>query len=116
VAQAYGMPMEQIMELLYSVIATVLSASVLGDHCSPISDTTILSSLASDCNHIDHVKTQMPYALTVGVIAIIGQGVSTLVGGGPIAALLGFAVAITLIWLIIKYYGKEVKEQETQTL
>ena len=108
VAQAYGLPMDQIMELLYSVIATVLSASVLGDHCSPISDTTILSSLASDCNHIDHVRTQMPYALTVGAIAIVGQGVSTLVGGGALASFLGFAVSIGIIILVIKYVGRVV--------
>ena len=43
----------------------------LGDHCSPISDTTILSSMASSCNHIDHVRTQLPYALTVGAVATL---------------------------------------------
>lgn len=59
------------LEIFYNVIASVLAGSVLGDHCSPISDTTILSSLASDCDHISHVRTQMPYALTVGLAAII---------------------------------------------
>ena len=62
--------------------ASVLSGSVFGDHCSPISDTTILSSTASASDHIDHVKTQMPYAITVGVLAMsvgclgIGYGLS----------------------------------------
>ncbi|MCW8803148.1 MAG: Na+/H+ antiporter NhaC family protein, partial [Ignavibacteriaceae bacterium] len=46
-------------------IAAVLSGSVFGDHCSPISDTTIVSSMASACDHIDHVRTQLPYAITI---------------------------------------------------
>ena len=50
-------------------IAAVLSGSVFGDHCSPISDTTIVSSMASACDHIDHVKTQIPYALSMAVLA-----------------------------------------------
>ena len=53
--------------VLYSTVACVLSGAVWGDHCSPISDTTILSSIAAGCDHIDHVLTQMPYALIVGV-------------------------------------------------
>jgi Na+/H+ antiporter NhaC len=48
-------------------IAAVLSGSVFGDHCSPISDTTIVSSMASACDHIDHVRTQLPYALTIAI-------------------------------------------------
>ena len=50
---ANGYSPDEALPILLNVIATVLAASVLGDHCSPISDTTILSSLASDCNHID---------------------------------------------------------------
>jgi len=57
ICNAYGLEPELSFEILLCSIATVLAASVLGDHCSPISDTTILSSLATDCNHIDHVKT-----------------------------------------------------------
>ncbi len=51
-------------------IAAVISGGVFGDHCSPISDTTIISSLASDCEVIEHVKTQLPYALISGLIAL----------------------------------------------
>jgi Na+/H+ antiporter NhaC len=50
------------------VIGAVISGGVFGDHCSPISDTTIISSLGSGCDVIDHVKTQLPYALIAGVI------------------------------------------------
>ncbi len=53
------------------VVASVLSGGVFGDHCSPISDTTIVSSMASACDHLDHVETQLPYAITAGIIALI---------------------------------------------
>lgn len=107
-----GMDQESTLEILYSVIATVLSASVLGDHCSPISDTTILSSLASDCNHLDHVKTQMPYALTVGGVALVFKGLSTALGGSTWVTWLTFILAIVTMYLIIRYVGKPVEEYE----
>ena len=53
-------------------LSAILAGSVFGDHCSPISDTTILSSTGSQCRHIDHVSTQLPYALTVAVVCFIG--------------------------------------------
>lgn len=52
-------------------IGAVISGGVFGDHCSPISDTTIISSLAADCEVIEHVKTQLPYALISGVVALV---------------------------------------------
>ena len=51
-------------------LSAILGGGVFGDHCSPISDTTIISSLASGCDHMEHVKTQLPYALTAGSVAI----------------------------------------------
>jgi Na+/H+ antiporter NhaC len=66
---AIGVPMAQTLDAnLYLTIAAALGGGVFGDHCSPISDTTIISSMASACDHIDHVKTQLPYALTAGGI------------------------------------------------
>lgn len=53
------------------VIAAVISGGIFGDHASPISDTTIISSMAADCDHIEHVRTQLPYALIGGVLASI---------------------------------------------
>jgi Na+/H+ antiporter NhaC len=49
------------------VIAAAMGGGVFGDHCSPISDTTLISSMASASDHIDHVRTQLPYALTAGL-------------------------------------------------
>ena len=61
----------QHMHILYSAIASNLAGAVWGDHCSPISDTSILASTGAASDHIDHVKTQLPYALIVGTISII---------------------------------------------
>jgi Na+/H+ antiporter NhaC len=69
---AIGIPMAQALDAnLYLTIAAALGGGVFGDHCSPISDTTIISSMASASDHIDHVKTQLPYALTAGAIAAV---------------------------------------------
>ena len=65
-----GMQMAQIMDAnIYLTIAAALGGGVFGDHSSPISDTTIISSMASASDHIDHVKTQLPYALIAGALA-----------------------------------------------
>ena len=58
--------------VVYAAIAAVMGGGCFGDHCSPISDTTILSSLAAGSDHIDHVKTQMPYAITAAVLGCVG--------------------------------------------
>ena len=97
-------------EILLAVISTVLAASVLGDHISPISDTTILSSLASDCNHLDHIKTQFPYAMLVGFFSITGITVSIMLGGGFIICLIIFILCILALFFIVKMIGKVVPE------
>jgi len=66
-----GLSPEDLMLIINATIGSVLSGAVFGDHCSPISDTTILSSIACRVNHIDHVKTQIPYALFVGIFSIL---------------------------------------------
>jgi len=53
-------------------VAAVLGGGVFGDHCSPISDTTVISSMATASDHIDHVKTQLPYALIAAAVAVAG--------------------------------------------
>jgi len=91
------------MHILYSSIASVLAGSVWGDHCSPISDTTILSSMASGCDHIEHVRTQMPYALLVGVVSI-GIGSIPVAFGMPwwLGLLLGAALLYTILLVVGK--------------
>ena len=62
----------ELSTVVYAAVATIFGGATLGDHCSPISDTTILSSLAAGSDHIAHVKTQLPYALTCAAIGCIG--------------------------------------------
>jgi Na+/H+ antiporter NhaC len=69
--QGAGMAGGEHMGILYATVAAVMGGAVWGDHCSPISDTTILSSMASQCDHIEHVRTQLPYALTAGLAALL---------------------------------------------
>lgn len=95
-------------EILLNVIAVVLAASVLGDHCSPISDTTILSSLASDCNHIDHVRTQLPYALCVGAFSLACSGISTYLGGGWMVSFILVLLSLAGLAAIVRFVGKKV--------
>ncbi len=103
---ANGYTPDESLPILLNVIATVLAASVLGDHCSPISDTTILSSLASDCNHIDHVRTQMPYALTVGVFSLACVGLSALFGGSWLMTIVLLVISAAGFWGIIRFFGR----------
>ena len=104
--QEQGLSIEASMPLFYNVVASVLAGSVMGDHCSPISDTTIMSSLASSCNHLQHVKTQMPYALTVGGVAVLLGVLPTALGLPSWAAfLMGFVV----LWLIVRLVGKKIE-------
>ncbi|MGD9020854.1 MAG: Na+/H+ antiporter NhaC family protein, partial [Lysobacterales bacterium] len=98
-----GMAGPEHMHILYSGIAAILAGAVWGDHCSPISDTTILSSLASGCDHIEHVRTQLPYATTVGATAILTGSLLTALGSPWwVGILLGLAV----LWTILRLYGK----------
>jgi len=100
------------IHIFYNTVSTVLAGAVLGDHCSPISDTTILSSLASECDHVSHVRTQMPYALTVGVTAIL-FGTIPAAYGSPFW--INFPLAIAVLWLIIHLFGKKSESKSLST-
>lgn len=100
-----AIPPDVAYEIFLSSIAAILAGATFGDHCSPISDTTIMSSMASGADHIDHVRTQLPYAL-------LAAGVSILFGYIPvgfglhdwITLLAGFVV----LALIVRFAGKKV--------
>lgn len=89
IAAQFNVPMEL-------MIGAFLSGGVFGDHCSPISDTTILASTAAGADHIQHVRTQLPYSLTVGISSAIGFLV-----GGLISPLLGLATTAVVIILML---------------
>ncbi len=93
--------------IIIGVVSSVLTGSVFGDHCSPIADTTILSSMASQCNHIDHVNTQLPYAVLVGFVCMLLGDIPTAFGLNPFISLaLIFGVLTAALYL----FGKRVPE------
>jgi len=83
--------------MLIMTVAACLSGAVCGDHISPISDTTILASAGAQCNHIDHVSTQMPYALMIAAISFVGF----LVGGVTGNDILALGVGVVLLVLTV---------------
>jgi Na+/H+ antiporter NhaC len=107
VSLSAGLPMDEVLPIFANVVASVLAGSVLGDHCSPISDTTILSSLACDCDHIDHVRTQLPYALVVGVVSIL-LGIIPVSFGIP--NWICFLISLGALWALIRFYGRYTSE------
>lgn len=112
VTQIAGMPDVTQNTILLSSIASILSGAVFGDHCSPISDTTIMSSMACTADHVDHVRTQLPYAMTVSLVAV------TL---GYVPAALGLPTWIALIvsaltlFAILRFFGRPVPEAPQAT-
>ena len=99
--------------LLYSAIACNLAGAVWGDHCSPISDTTILSSMASGCDHIEHVRTQLPYAGLVGAVALLLCTVPAGFGWSPWLLL---PVALALLLLILRLIGRRADDSANAPL
>jgi len=91
-AKAKGLPVEGMSHAMFLGVSAVLGGSVFGDHASPISDTTILSSTGASCPHLEHVSTQMPYALFVAVCSLVGF----LLGGLFLNAIVAWIGAIAL--------------------
>jgi Na+/H+ antiporter NhaC len=89
--------------LTLGAISSVLAGSIFGDHCSPISDTTVMSSLASACDHVDHVRTQLPYALVVALIALLLGDLATAFG---LPLLVSYAAAIAALYAIVRFAGR----------
>lgn len=83
--------------LMLAVVGSVLAGAIFGDHCSPISDTTVLSSAASGCNHFAHVWTQLPYALTVAAVCVVCGALPVALGVSPWLCLLAGLAALVLI-------------------
>ena len=88
--------------LLLASAASVLAGACFGDHCSPISDTTVLSSMSAGCDHLEHVKTQLPYALTVGGLSVV---LGTLPAGLGLSPWISIGLAATGAYLILRLFG-----------
>jgi len=95
------------MHILYSSVASTLAGAVWGDHCSPISDTTVLSSIASGCDHIEHVRTQLPYAIVVGFVAIL---IGTIPGGYGVPPWISLIVGAAVLYGVLRYFGRNADD------
>jgi Na+/H+ antiporter NhaC len=103
-----GLVEEENYRLLLGVVSSVLAGAVFGDHCSPISDTTILSSMASACDHIDHVRTQLPYAMLAAGVGVVVGDVPTSYGLSPwLSIVLGGLVLVGFLFL----FGRRVADK-----
>ena len=92
-------------------MSACLAGSVCGDHCSPISDTTIMSSAGGQCNHLNHVSTQLPYAISVAAISFVMYIVSGFVQKAYIVLPIGIVLTVAFLFVMkaamVKKYGKE---------
>ena len=94
--------------ILLGTISSVMAGAVFGDHSSPISDTTVLSSMASACDLVDHVRTQLPYALLVAVVALaVGEIPAAAEWIHPVWSIL---LGLVLLWAALRFFGKDPGE------
>ena len=94
--------------ILMGAISSTLAGAIFGDHCSPISDTTVLSSTAAACDHLDHVRTQLPYAVMVALLSMVVGDVGTALGLPVWVALFG---SIAILAGGLKLFGTSVREE-----
>lgn len=106
VGRLVGLDSDAIHTYMLINISAVLTGAIFGDHCSPISDTTILSSMGAGCNHIDHVSTQIVYALSVCGISIVFGYLSVALGLGVWTSLL---LGLVAVWLLVRFVGQKVE-------
>jgi len=84
-------------------LGAILDGAIFGDHCSPISDTTIMSSISSSCDHIHHVRTQIPYSLTVAGLALVFGYIPAALG---VPSWIGILTSIGVILLLFTWLKK----------
>lgn len=106
-------------ELLITTLSATLAGSVFGDHTSPISDTTILASTGAQCNHLKHVGTQVPYAVTVAICCVIGYIVAGIMGKSGfsfgISTVVTLAVSLVLLLILLQILPRMWNTKEFQT-
>lgn len=102
-------------------ISACLAGAVAGDHCSPISDTTIMASAGANCNHLEHVSTQMPYVITVGCLSFACFVIAGFVRNAPICLAIGIVLTIVVLLVLKKTIGvdtrgKDLKRTESKPI
>ncbi len=95
--------------MMYISISACMGGAVMGDHCSPISDTTIMASAGAQCYHINHVNTQLPYAITVAIVSCVSYVIAGFVRNVVISLIIAFALMTLVLLVLRKKYGPEEK-------
>lgn len=90
-------------------ISACMAGAVMGDHCSPISDTTIMSSAGAQCYHINHVNTQIPYAVTVAAVSFVCYIIAGFVKNAAVSLIIAFALMFVVLLILRKIFGAEQK-------
>ena len=96
-------------QMMIISISACMAGAVCGDHCSPISDTTIMASAGAQCNHINHVNTQLPYAFTVAAVSFVSYIIAGFVKTIAIALPVAFLLMLGTLVVLRKMYGKEAE-------
>ena len=97
-------------DMMVTSIAACLAGAVCGDHCSPISDTTIMASAGARCNHVNHVATQLPYALTVAAVCFVGYIIAGLTNGNTWITLIISLVLLEVVLFALKSISSKKDE------
>ena len=95
--------------MMIIAISACMAGAVCGDHCSPISDTTIMASAGAKCSHVKHVSTQLPYTLTVACISFVMYIVASLVRNPVICLIAGVVITIGVLLFIKKLNEKKAE-------
>ena len=94
-------------QMMIISISACMAGAVCGDHCSPISDTTIMASAGAQCNHVNHVTTQLPYALTAAAVSFVTYIIAGFVKTAWIALPAGILLMLGTLLVIKKKYGRK---------
>ncbi|MFY9189068.1 MAG: Na+/H+ antiporter NhaC family protein [bacterium] len=109
-----AVPLAQAVDIAYLIpsVAAVLSGGTFGDHCSPISDTTIMSSTGGACHHVDHVNTQLPYAVTAAALATVGFITTSFLPSGWLVLALSLALFFVVTKFLHAFWNDGVPEAQ----
>jgi Na+/H+ antiporter NhaC len=104
VTMAQSVP-AQTETFVFTVTGAILTGAIFGDHCSPISDTTIMASMSCKVSHIEHVRTQLPYALVIGAVSLF---LGYIPSGFFVNPFILIATQLVVTFFIFRYLGKKV--------
>ena len=94
-------------ELMIIAISACMAGAVCGDHCSPISDTTIMASAGAQCDHVNHVSTQLPYAITCAAVSFVAYLIAGFVRNVYVSLLIAFALMIVTLFVLKMHQKKK---------